>query len=73
VKGGDPLPEAIARAYFIALSRLPTENEERDALAFLGEQARSYAETGDPKDAELLALGDFCQVLMSLNEFVYVE
>ena len=38
---------------------------------FIGQQAASY---GRPDAANLhAAQADFCQVLLSLNEFVYVE
>jgi hypothetical protein len=76
--GGSETPTAeqwkrcIARCYAIALGRSPTKQELSDNLAFLQSQAESYAKTGKADAAEL-ALADVCQVLMSLNEFVYVE
>jgi hypothetical protein len=41
-------------------------------VAFVREQAASYRDAGH---AEPLApaLADFCQVLMGLNEFIYIE
>ncbi|MEQ8788538.1 MAG: PSD1 and planctomycete cytochrome C domain-containing protein [Pirellulaceae bacterium] len=62
----------VARGYMSALGRRPTKAERADNVAFLEQQAQRYA---DDKQAEsnTLALADFCQVLMSLNEFVYVE
>src|SRR2546423_1657112 len=66
-------PEAAVRsAYPIAIGREGTSQEVRDAVAFIAEQASSYqaAGRGDPYD---LALTDFCQLLMCLNEFVYVD
>jgi hypothetical protein len=59
-------------AYLTALARLPRPDDQADALAFLREQAESYvaAGKGDGGDA---ALVDFCQALLCLNEFVYVE
>ena len=64
--------EAIERAYRIALSRPPHDDERAEALAFVREQADSYRAAGQ---AEPLApaLADFCQVLMGLNEFIYIE
>jgi hypothetical protein len=63
-----PLEAAIRQAYRIALARAPTSGELADALAFVGAQAKSYA-----ADGRQLALTDFCQVLMCLNEFVYID
>jgi hypothetical protein len=63
-----PLDAAIRNAYRIALAREPSAAELSDALTFVQEQVKSYA-----VDARQLALADFCQVLMCLNEFVYVE
>jgi hypothetical protein len=72
-----PTPEtsleaAVLRGYQIALSRSPTPQEKAEALAFLTQQSASYPANG-PQSARDLALADFCQVLMSLNEFVYVD
>jgi hypothetical protein len=66
-------PEAAVReVYQIALSRAPDETELKIAAAFLRRQAHSYAKVGkaNPDD---LALADFCQSVVSLNEFIYVE
>jgi len=60
---------ALQRAYWIALSREPTAVETERALEFLKEQTRKYAGTADPAH---LALTDFCQSLMSSNEFLYL-
>ena len=54
------------------MGRQPRERELADSLAFLKEQATSYKAAGT-SDAEQLALTDFCQVLMGLNEFIYVD
>jgi mono/diheme cytochrome c family protein len=62
--------QALRGAYRIALSREATADEIKDGLAFLQQQETSYAGNAD---ARQLALTDFCQVLMCLNEFVYVE
>jgi hypothetical protein len=64
--------EAVRRAYALALGRSPRAGEVADAVAFLKEQAESYREDGK-RDAEGRARADFCQVLLELNEFVYVE
>jgi mono/diheme cytochrome c family protein len=64
-------PEPIVRrAYRMALSRDPRPDELRDGLAFLASQERSYQ--GKP-DGRELAVADYCQVVMCLNEFIYVD
>ena len=67
---GDSLEQAIKRAYEIGLAREPDRDETAEGLAFVQRQMVSY---GQKPDARHLALTDFCQVMMCLNEFVYVE
>ena len=62
--------QAIASAYRISLSREATTEEIKDGLEFLKGQMASYS---GKTDARHLALTDYCQTLMCLNEFVYVE
>ncbi len=64
--------QAVTAGYNVALGRRPTEGELADSAAFVRSQLASYQAVGD-KDARELALADFCQVLMCLNEFVYVD
>jgi hypothetical protein len=67
-----PLEDAVKSGYLLAVSRPPTEEELKDGVAFLKEQTESYKATGkgDGREPALVA---FCQVLMCLNEFVYVD
>jgi hypothetical protein len=67
--GTGKLPDAVHVAYRIALARTPSAEELADGLAFLNEQMETY-ESADRRER---ALADFCQVLMCLNEFVYVD
>ena len=60
-ESGDNLDRRIQRAYELALSRSPKDDERKSARAFLSENAGH----------ELLA--DFCHVLFTLNEFIYVD
>jgi hypothetical protein len=60
--------EAVRLGYQIALGRPPQGPEEADALAFLKGQENGYS-----PDRLEPALADFCQVLMGLNEFIYIE
>jgi hypothetical protein len=70
--GSTPVEAAVQSAYRIALGREGTSQEVRDAAQFIAEQSASY-QSGGRADARELALADFCQSLMCLNEFVYVE
>jgi hypothetical protein len=66
-------PEAaIRRGYLAALSRPPDETELADSAAFVKQAAESYTAAGK-SDAAELAMADFCQVLLSLNEFIYID
>lgn len=55
--------DIVKRAYQIALCREPRSDELTDALGFLKGQ------TGPAREA---AFTDFCQVLLCLNEFLYL-
>ena len=67
-----PFSESIDRAYRLALARPPSPDELAEDLAFLKDQAETYKAAGQAHP-ESSALADFCQALMGLNEFVYVE
>ncbi len=69
--------EAIRTGYRIALGRDPLPEELEDSVAFFAHQ-RELHEHDDKTiahslDAREQALLDFCQVLLCLNEFVYVD
>ncbi len=66
------LSETVSAGYMRALGRPPSEDELADSLLFLRKQTESYQAEGR-ENATQLALADFCQALMCLNEFVYVE
>jgi mono/diheme cytochrome c family protein len=63
--------DAVKAGYLIALARGPSAEELADAVAFVKTQVESYRAAG--KSGRELALTDFCQVLMCLNEFIYVD
>ena len=67
-----PLADAVRAGYMRTLGRAPTKQEAADAARFIEEQAAAYRKDGRA-DADRLALTDFCQVLMELNEFIYVD
>ena len=65
----DFLETAIRTGYRIALARDPSSEELTEATSFVNQQLTTYPGA----DARELALADFCQVLMCLNEFIYVD
>jgi len=64
------LEDAVKTGYLIALARAPQKEELAESVAFVRQQMASYPMAADRRER---ALADFCQVLMCLNEFVYVE
>jgi len=64
------LPQVVDNAYRVALARRPTDTERKRMLEYLAQQIEIHGK--DPKALDL-ALTDFCQVLLCLNEFVYVD
>ena len=66
----------IRLAFQLCLSREPDPTELAEAAAFVRAQAASRrARDTKPSDdaGQKLALTDFCQSLMGLNEFIYVD
>jgi hypothetical protein len=62
----------IIQAYMAALGRNPTPAERKATAEFLTAQTAAYrAEHRERPEA--LAWGDFCQVLLGMNEFIYVR
>lgn len=70
-QGGAADPAAfVEEAFWATLSRPPSSGEQESMAAFIHAQAVSYA--GDP-NALNTAMADFCQTMLCLNEFVYVD
>ncbi|MGH9672822.1 MAG: PSD1 and planctomycete cytochrome C domain-containing protein [Bryobacteraceae bacterium] len=68
-----PSPDARVRtAYRIALSRDPSAREMAENLQFLERQLINHGGR-QGRDASLLSLTDLCDVILNLNEFLYVE
>ncbi len=66
-------PEATVKAaYALTFARVPDAEELANSLAFLRQQVASYAAVAKG-DSRELALTDFCQVLLCMNEFVYLD
>jgi hypothetical protein len=83
---GDDVKKQIARGFELAFSRPAKEDEIARSATFLEAQARLLeTSTADkdkkqpegqaaaPADHRLQALTDFCQALLSSNEFLYVD
>ena len=66
-----PLAASVDHAYRITFGRVPSADERSQMLAFV-ESQRTLAGT-DPATNTDQALTEFCQVLLCLNEFVYVD
>ena len=64
--------QRIKDVYLICFSRAPHADELTSGKAFIESQRTSYDAEKKP-NAEALAMADYCQVLLGLNEFVYVN
>ncbi len=64
--------QAIRRGYLTTVGRSPDDEELADSTAFVKRATESY-QAASKGDAAELALADFCQILLSLNEFIYVD
>ncbi|MDR3635300.1 MAG: PSD1 and planctomycete cytochrome C domain-containing protein [Isosphaeraceae bacterium] len=65
----DPAP----RAFRLALSRSATSTESARLREFVDAQAGRHARAGAGERARPLAMADLCQMLLSSNEFAYVD
>jgi hypothetical protein len=71
---GSEIEPCVKLGFQIAFSRMPTESELAMSVAFLNEQEQGYVSTGNPAEkTRPLALADFCHMLLSSSEFLYVE
>jgi hypothetical protein len=65
---------ALQRAYMLAFGRPASPAEQARSRVFLGEQEGRYRSAGDTLEAaRRKAWADFCQALLSSNEFVYMD
>lgn len=62
--------DIVDEMFWLALSRPASEAERESMVAFINRQAASY---GSDDAALATATSDFCQVMLCLNEFVYVD
>lgn len=66
------LTALVTRAYQIALGRTPKKSELSSAVSFIKQGEQEYRAAGQT-EARSLALADFCQAVLGLNEFIYVD
>jgi hypothetical protein len=71
--GKKDLDDAIREGYLIALSREPTDEQLARMRSFINEQSADYQSGRSQDEARSLAMDDFCQSLMCMNEFFYIE
>src|SRR5205823_2734558 len=64
---------AAAHALQLAFGRAATERELAKFNAFLDAQTECYTKMVKPDEARRRALADLCHMLLSANEFAYVE
>ena len=66
----------IDRGFQLAIGRTPTETERSASKQFLEEQEKSRSmrdPQASPDEIRRRSLADWCQILFSLNEFLYVD
>jgi hypothetical protein len=63
----------VHAAFGLALGREPSPAEIAGALRFIERQANDCLAASGREAAEANALTDFCQGLMALNEFCYID
>ena len=62
--------QVVGKAYGIALSRAPSVAEMKQMSDFITVQAASY---GDADNSLNLAVIDYCQIMLCLNEFLFID
>ena len=66
------LSENVAAAYNLALNRLPAKQELKNSLLFIESQRARYS-VEQQTNTLGMAFTDFAQIVLSLNEFIYVD
>lgn len=64
--------DKVVSAYKIAFGRSPQESELATGQQFIRAQAEVYQAQGK-RDAQAMAVVDFCQAVLSMNELIYVD
>ena len=71
-QAGSTLDAQVRGVYRECFSREPSVEEVAIAREFIGQQQVDYTASGNANSTEL-ALVDWCQAMLSLNEFVFVD
>ena len=72
--GASETVDQVRSGFLFAFARTPTDAELNRSVSFIDEQAGSYASSETPLEkSHVMALADFCHMLMSSNEFLYAE
>ena len=69
---GLDVDEKIDHIYLTALSRLPTEEERDNAIAFIRQQANGYGLSEQEAFDDLRSWAAYCHVVLNLKEFIYL-
>lgn len=71
---GPEIGQRVKLGFQIVVARQPSESELTKSIVFLNEQEQGYVSTGNPAEkVRQMALADLCHMLLSSNEFLYVE
>lgn len=66
-------PESVVdQSYRLALSRPPNAAEKEQMVAFITNQMKAYG-SGEDRKAFDLAVADYCQLVLCLNEFIFID
>ncbi len=72
--GSDQTPDELIQAGFLTALARPADSQELQQIReFLAQQTVTYEESGYADASRLHAIKDFCQLLISSDEFIYVE
>ena len=69
---GLDVDEKIDHIYLTALSRLPTEEERANAIAFIRQQASGYGLSEEEAFDDFRSWAAYCHVVLNLKEFIYL-
>jgi mono/diheme cytochrome c family protein len=72
-EAGDDPGAQVKHAWRLAFAAEPTADDVKEAVTFLEEQGRRFAAKAVKGDPRQLALANFCQALLSANQFLYVD
>lgn len=73
VGGENATPESVVeQSYRLALSRPPSAAERQQMVTFITNQMKAYG-AGDDRKAFDMAIADYCQLVLCLNEFIFID